>query len=280
MTEDLISGGERKKKFSDPAQYKKSTQTGAGQKYVTFIIPGTTLGMCYSLGYLFIAEFIIQFVGWRKREVLTDHATQAHEDCRVYSVLCPLLKKMSPELLCFALFFSPFKSWDEMCFNFMWKQTFTVATANWGKDCMWSKDSLWGGPMNQALNYKRWWKLFTYAINLNEKMMLELNIWFSSVQSFSRVWLFATPWTAGLPCRTTGFPVHYQLLELTQIHVHWVGDAIQPSHPLSSPSPPVFNLSQHQGLFKWVSSLHQVAKVLECQLQHQSFQWIFRTDFL
>jgi len=63
MTEDLISGGERKKKFSDPAQYKKSIQTGAGQKYVTFIIPGTTLGMCYSLGYLFIAEFIIQFVG-------------------------------------------------------------------------------------------------------------------------------------------------------------------------------------------------------------------------
>ena len=59
----------------------------------------------------------------------------------------------------------------------------------------------------------------------------------------------------------------------------WVGDAIQPSHPLS-PSPPTFNLSQHQGLFQWVSSLHQVAKVLELQLKHQSFQWIFRTDFL
>ena len=61
-------------------------------------------------------------------------------------------------------------------------------------------------------------------------------------------------------------------------HVHWVGDAIQPSHPLSSPS--TFNLSQHQGLFQWVSSSHQVAKVLELQLQHQSFQWIFRVDFL
>ena len=59
-----------------------------------------------------------------------------------------------------------------------------------------------------------------------------------------------------------------------------VGDVIQPSHPLSSPSPPAFNLSQHQGLFRWISSLHQVAKVLEFQLQHQSFQWIFRTDFL
>ena len=61
---------------------------------------------------------------------------------------------------------------------------------------------------------------------------------------------------------------------------HWVGDAIQPSHPLSSPSPPVFNLSQHQGLFKWVSSSHQVAKVLEFQLQHQSIQWVFSVNFL
>ena len=59
---------------------------------------------------------------------------------------------------------------------------------------------------------------------------------------------------------------------------HWVGDAIQPSHPLLSPTPPTFNLSQHQGLFKWVSSSHQVAKILEFQLQHQSFQWIFRTE--
>ena len=63
-----------------------------------------------------------------------------------------------------------------------------------------------------------------------------------------------------------------------QTYVHWVGDAIQPAHPLLSPFPPAFNLSQHQDLFQWVSSLHQVAKVLE--LQHQSFQWIFWTDFL
>ena len=71
---------------------------------------------------------------------------------------------------------------------------------------------------------------------------------------------------------TPGLPVHHQLPGLTQTHMHQVGDAIQPSHPLSSPSPPAFNLSQHQGLFKSVSSLHQVAKVLEFQLQHQSFQ--------
>ena len=98
---------------------------------------------------------------------------------------------------------------------------------------------------------------------------------FSSVQLLSRVWLFVTPWTCSMP----GLPVHHQFLEFTQTHVQWVSDAIQPSHPLSSPSLPTFNLSQHQCLFKWVSSSHQVAKVLEFKLQHQSFQSV-RTDFL
>ena len=83
-----------------------------------------------------------------------------------------------------------------------------------------------------------------------------------------------------MDCNTPGLPVHHQLPEFTQTHVHWVNDAIQPSHPLSSPSSLAFNLSHHQGLFQWVSSLHQVAKVLEFQLQHQSFQWISTTDFL
>ena len=83
-----------------------------------------------------------------------------------------------------------------------------------------------------------------------------------------------------MDCSTPGFPVHHQLPEFTHTHVHWVTDAIQPSHPLLSPSPPALNLSQHQGLFKWVSSSHQVAKVLELQLQHQSFQWTPRTDLL
>ena len=75
-------------------------------------------------------------------------------------------------------------------------------------------------------------------------------------------------------------PMDCSIPELAQTHVRRISDTIQPSHPLSSPSPPTFNLSQHQGLFQWVSSSHQVAKVLEFQLQHQSFQWIFRTDFL
>ena len=99
--------------------------------------------------------------------------------------------------------------------------------------------------------------------------------YFSSFQLLSHVWL-CDPVNCSMP----GFPVHCQLPEFTQTFVYWVGDAIQPSHPLSSPSPPAFNLSQHQGLFKWVMSSHQVAKVLEFQLQQQFFQWILRTDFL
>ena len=71
---------------------------------------------------------------------------------------------------------------------------------------------------------------------------------------------------------TPGFPVHHQHLKLAQIHVHQVSDAIQPSHPLSSPAPPAFNLSQHHSLFQGVSSSYQVAKLLEFKLQHQSFQ--------
>ena len=83
---------------------------------------------------------------------------------------------------------------------------------------------------------------------------------------------------------TLGLPVYHQLPEFTQTHVHRVSDAIQPSHPLSSPSPPAPNPSQHQGLFQWVNSSHEVAKVLEFHLQHQSFQWTglisFRMDWL
>ena len=79
---------------------------------------------------------------------------------------------------------------------------------------------------------------------------------------------------------TPSLPVHHQLLEFTQTHFHRVGDAIQPSHPLSSPSLLAFSLFQHQDLFQWVSPSHQVAKVLEFQLQPQSFQWTPRTDLL
>ena len=112
-----------------------------------------------------------------------------------------------------------------------------------------------------------------YHITFSHDVSLE----FSSVSSVTESCLtLCNP----MDCNMPGFPVHHQLLKLAQTHVHWVCDAIQSSHPLLSPSPPAFSLSQHQGLSQWVSSLHQVVKVLEFQLQHQSFQWIFRTDFL
>ena len=114
--------------------------------------------------------------------------------------------------------------------------------------------------------------------------LLLWNIWyvmpvqFSSVQSLSHVRLFATPWITAHQASLS--ITNSQLLESTQTHAPRIDDAIQPSHPLSSPSPPAPNSSQHQGLFQWVNSSHEVAKVLEFQLQHQSFQWIPRTDLL
>ena len=82
-----------------------------------------------------------------------------------------------------------------------------------------------------------------------------------------------------MDCSTPGFLVLHCLPEVAQTHVHWVSDAIQPSRPLLPPSLPSLSLSQHQGLFQWVSFSHQGAKILELQLQHQSFQWIFRVDW-
>ena len=79
---------------------------------------------------------------------------------------------------------------------------------------------------------------------------------------------------------TPGLPVHHQLPEFTQTHVHWISDAIQPSHPRSSLSPPALNPSQHQSLFQWANSLHEVAKVLEFQLQDHSLQRNPRADLL
>ena len=111
-----------------------------------------------------------------------------------------------------------------------------------------------------------------------------LNNWFSEYQ-LNSVTQSCPTHCGPMDCSKPGLPVHHQLLELVQTHVHRLSDAIQPSHPLLSASPPAFNLSQHQGLFQWVSSSHQVAKILKFQLQHQSFQWTsglisFRMDLL
>ena len=116
-------------------------------------------------------------------------------------------------------------------------------------------------------------------------MIVSLCYSFKFLYQFSSVTQSCPTLCDPIDCSTPGLPVHHQLPEFTQTHVHWVSDAIQSSCPLSSPSPLAFNFSQNQGFFKWVSSSHQVAKVLEFQLQHQSLQWTlklisFRMDWL
>ena len=103
----------------------------------------------------------------------------------------------------------------------------------------------------------------------------KLSVQFSSVPQLCPT-LLCDPMNRSTP----GLLVHHQLLEFTQKHVHRAGDAIQPSHPLPFPYPPVPNPSQHQRLFQWVNSSHEVAKVLEFQPQHQFFQWKPRADLL
>jgi len=121
------------------------------------------------------------------------------------------------------------------------------------------------------------WKhcMFSYWLKLTHMLHTTPTHIHQSVQSLSHVRL-CDP----MDCNKPGLPAHRQLPELAQTHVHRVSDAIQPFYPWSSPCPPAINISQHQGLFQWLSSSQQVAKVLEFQLQHQSFQSIFRTDFL
>ena len=134
-------------------------------------------------------------------------------------------------------------------------------------------------------DFCRKWKNTNHKIKIDKlnclivksQLLVIKRYWFSQ---FSSVIQSCLTLCNPMDCSTPGLPVHHQLLEFTQTDVHWVGDAIQSSHPLLSPSPPAFNLSQQQGLFKWVSSSHQVDKVLGFQLQHQSFQWTLRTDLL
>ena len=129
---------------------------------------------------------------------------------------------------------------------------------------------------------------------LNKKMVIGFALWMQALlkDSYVLLTLFEicccsitksclTLWDP-MDCSMLGFPILHYLLLFAQTRIHWVCDAIQSSHPLSPPSPPALYLSQHQSLFQWVNSLHQATKVLELQLQlqHQSFQWIFKTDFL
>ena len=116
--------------------------------------------------------------------------------------------------------------------------------------------------------------------NTGHQRNMHIPVVFKTTVQFSSVVHLCPTLCDPMNCITPGLPVHHQLPDFTQTHVHQFGDAIQPSHPLSSPSPPAPNPSQQQSLFQWVNSSHEVAKVLEFQLQHQSFQRTPRTDLL
>ena len=132
-----------------------------------------------------------------------------------------------------------------------------------------------------------WFRNLEIKALQHELKQTKSQMWFQSMSKLQRSFIHSVQFSRSvcptlcdpMNCSTPGLPVHQQLPKSTQTHVHWVSDAIQPSHPLLSPSPLALNLSQHQDLFQWVSSLHQVAKVLDFQLQHH-FWWIYRVDFL
>ena len=130
----------------------------------------------------------------------------------------------------------------------------------------------------------KWMDHMSYQINENEYLSL-LVVWYILIYKMVLDQIRSVAQSCPTLCdpmnrSTPGPPVHHQLPEFTQTHVHQVSDAIQPSHPQSSPFPPALNSSKHQSLFQWINSSHEVAKVLEFQLQHQSFQWTPRTDLL
>ena len=131
-------------------------------------------------------------------------------------------------------------------------------------------------PMGFQQSQTRFRTCLFYPESGKQRSPAACSWYFVIVQSLSHV---PTLWDL-MDYSMPDFPVLHYLPEFAQTDVHWISDAIQPSHPLSLPSPPALNLSQHQRLFQWVGSSHQVAKVLEFKLQHQSFQWIFRTDIL
>ena len=161
-------------------------------------------------------------------------------------------------------------------------------TWQWSKNIQWQKDSLF---------YKWCWENWTAKfkiMNLEHSLIPnihtknkfkmdqkpEFKVGLYITLQFISVAQSCTTLCDPINCSTTGLPVHHQLPEFTQTHIHRVGDAIQSSHPLLPPSPPAPNPSQHQGLLQWVNSSHEVTKVLGFQLQHQSFQWTPGTDLL
>ena len=145
---------------------------------------------------------------------------------------------------------------------------------------VWFFATQWTAAHQASLSHTISWNLPKFMSIASAMPSSHLILWHSLLLSFS---LNSVAQLCLTICdtqdfSTPGFPVHHQLPDLAQTHAYQVGDTTQPSYLLTSTSPPAFHLSQHQGLFQWVSSLYHVTKVLE--LQHQCFQWILRTDFL
>ena len=153
-------------------------------------------------------------------------------------------------------------------FLFFSKATIIFMFNSWTQNIMFPKISL---PTIDAQNATHRYLILWPLLRCKNSRII------NSVQ-FSSVALLYPTLCDPMNCSMPGLPVHHKLPEFTQTHAHRDGDAIQPSHPLLSPSPPAPNPSHHQGLFQWVKSSHEVAKVLEFQLHHQSFQWTPRTD--
>ena len=148
---------------------------------------------------------------------------------------------------------------------------FQIWTVNQTNQNDWPKETQKKCPIKVIQTAVRLW--LSPSLSLSLPMCLSMHCFYCSVDNFC-----LSLWP--MDCSMPGFPVHNQLLEFTQTHVHSVGDAIQSSHPLSSPSLPALNLSQHQGLFQWVGSSHHVAKVLKLQLQHHPIHPMnIRIDF-
>ena len=146
---------------------------------------------------------------------------------------------------------------------------------------VWLLATPWIAAWTHALNLSQHQGLFKWVSSLHQvTKVLEFQLQYPSSVQFSSVAQSCLTLCDPMNRSTPGLPVHHQLPELTQTHVHWVSEAIQPSHPLSPPSPPAPNPSQHQGLFQWVNSSDEVAIVLKLQLQHKSFQWTPRTNLL
>ena len=193
----------------------------------------------------------------------------------VYSNLCPLSRWCHPGISSSVIPFSSCPQSLPASGSFPMSQLFTWGGQSIGVSASFSSAQIQPYPVPLSVVLK----LF-FQCTETRLVLLTLGFLLFHPVHFVSVTQSCTTLCDPMDCSMPGFPVHHQLPELTQTHVHQVGDAIQPSHPLLSPSPPIFNISQHQDLFQWVSSLHQMDKVLELQLQHQSFQWVFGTDFL